>query len=288
MEYKKYSENELKQLHIVLYDILKEIDRVCRAHNIRYFAIGGTAIGVHFWESIIPWDDDIDICMTSEDYKRFMQIAPKALKKGYTLQWPGNEKHTPFYFAKVRKDNTLFIEEVTQNLNIHQGIYVDIFPMNKVPQKQWKEKVQRFIVKYINIAFICKDVWILKYCGKTQTSHPYNWNFLFCLIFRIILTFISKDWLYRAYWNLITMYDNNKSKYYNIILMPRDHIPVESILNLQTKTFGPLTVPAPNNLIDYLRNHYENLTKDIPEDKKQNHRPIVLSFDTTKDSTNYS
>ena len=124
MEYKKYSENELKQLHIVLYDILKEIDRVCRAHNIRYFAIGGTAIGVHFWQSILPWDDDIDIGMTCKDYERFIEIAPKFLRKGYILQWPGNEPFSPFYFAKVRKENTLFVEEITQNLNMHQGIYV--------------------------------------------------------------------------------------------------------------------------------------------------------------------
>ena len=54
MENKQYTEQELQQLHAVLYDILAEIDRVCRENDIRYFIIGGTAIGAHFFDGIIP------------------------------------------------------------------------------------------------------------------------------------------------------------------------------------------------------------------------------------------
>ena len=59
-----YTKEELQALHRELYDILRETIRVCEEHDIRYFLIGGTAIGALYDQAILPWDDDIDIGMT--------------------------------------------------------------------------------------------------------------------------------------------------------------------------------------------------------------------------------
>jgi lipopolysaccharide cholinephosphotransferase len=67
-----YSESELEKLHKVLYEILGEIVRVCDILNIPYFIQGGTAIGAFFENAILPWDDDIDVGMTRENYERFL------------------------------------------------------------------------------------------------------------------------------------------------------------------------------------------------------------------------
>lgn len=278
MENKQYTEQELQQLHAVLYDILAEIDRVCRENNIRYFIIGGTAIGAHFFDGIIPWDDDIDIGMTAGDYERFMAVAPAALRTGYTLCWPGNEPHTPFYFAKVRKDGTRFVEEVTEGLDMHHGIYVDIFPMNRVPQSKRKERWQRKTAKYLNLAFICKDAWMLKHCGTPKTSKPYNWNWMLCFLFRLLLSCVSKKAIYNMLWRTLTRYDHGNGEYYNVIIMPQDHIAVTAIDSLDMRRFGQMDVYAPSDLETYLRHHYGNITKYPPEEKRINHRPMVLQF----------
>ena len=57
----KYNSDILRELHRELHDITREVVRVCDEANIPYFIQGGTAIGAHFFEDIVPWDDDIDL-----------------------------------------------------------------------------------------------------------------------------------------------------------------------------------------------------------------------------------
>ncbi len=82
-----YTKEELQALHRELYDILRETIRVCEEHDIRYFLIGGTAIGALYDQAILPWDDDIDIGMTRDQYNRFLEVAPTALGEQYFLSY---------------------------------------------------------------------------------------------------------------------------------------------------------------------------------------------------------
>ena len=107
---KKYTAEELDLLHAELYDILGETIRVCQKHDIPYFVIGGTAIGALYDQAILPWDDDIDIGMTRENYNKFLKVAPGELGPSYFLSWIETDPHTPYYFAKVKKNDTLFVE----------------------------------------------------------------------------------------------------------------------------------------------------------------------------------
>lgn len=274
----QYSEKELKQLHNVLYDIMGEVKRVCNLLNIPYFAIGGTGIGIHFYKAIIPWDDDIDIGMTRENYERFLKEAPAVLRKGYFLQWVETDIHTPFYFAKVRRDGTLFIEDTTKHLDIHHGIFVDIFPMDKVPDNPRLQKLQRTISKYLNLAFIAKDVWLWRHCGKPMCENPYNWNAFYCFLFKGFVSLFSKKQLYAMFTKSVAFFNNRKCQYCNIVLMTRDHIAMQSVENLEKRPFGPLTISAPSNLETYLRHHYPRLRKDLPKEEQVNHRPLELRF----------
>ena len=92
-----YSYEELKKLHHCLYDILKEIKRVCNLLDIKFVTLGGSAIGVYFWNGIIPFDDDIDIGMKRTDYDRFLKEAPALLGEKYFLQWYKSDYHTPLF-----------------------------------------------------------------------------------------------------------------------------------------------------------------------------------------------
>ena len=60
-----------------LLDLLKEVDAFCREHGITYYCAGGTVIGAARHRGFIPWDDDIDIYMTRENFFKF----DKALKE---------------------------------------------------------------------------------------------------------------------------------------------------------------------------------------------------------------
>ena len=96
---------------------------MCQKHNIPYFVIGGTAIGALYDQAILPWDDDIDIGMTRENYNKFLKVAPEELGPSYFLSWIETDPHTPYYFAKVKKNDTLFVEEMFKNVPMHPGIF---------------------------------------------------------------------------------------------------------------------------------------------------------------------
>ena len=281
---KEYTTEELKQLHIILYEILEEIIRVCNKNNIPYFIQGGTAIGAFFENAILPWDDDIDIGMTRENYKHFLEIAPKELGESYFLQWIETDPRTPFYFAKVRKNNTLFVEKDFCDIPMHQGIYIDVFPFDKVPNNQALQKAHRIVSNFFNCCFMGKEVWMWKHFGKCEIENPTNRGPIPCLFNKIVNSLLSKKTIYRILSSVQACFNSWNTIYYNMVLMPKDHISVESIENPQSVKFGELTVVAPNNLETYLRHHYRNLRRHIPKEEQQNHRPVHLSFNTQEEN----
>ena len=162
----KYDKEDLSRLHAELLDILSEIVRVCEKCGIDYFIQGGTAIGALFNRGIVPWDDDIDIGMMRDDYERFLRFAPQHLRRGYFLEWFGTEHNTPFYFAKVKKDGTLFVEEMFRGMEIHHGIFVDIFPYDRIPDNPLLERLHRFRSRFWINCFIGKAIWLWRWCGR--------------------------------------------------------------------------------------------------------------------------
>jgi lipopolysaccharide cholinephosphotransferase len=280
---REYTQEELRRVHAELYSILAEIIRVCEKCGIPYFIQGGSAIGAFFENAILPWDDDIDIGMTRKNYKRFLREAPKVLGPEYFLQWVGCDPHTPFYFAKVRKNNTLFVENDFAKLDIHNGIFIDVFPYDKVPDNIILQKFHRILSNFFNCCFMGKDIWMWKHLGKCQIKNPTNRGAIPCFFNRLVDILFTKKAIYRMLSVVQGMFNSWNTKYYNMVLMPKDHISVKSIENLQKIKFGDLTVSAPSDLETYLRHHYSNLRRYIPKEEQQNHRPTYLSFDLEKD-----
>ena len=125
--------DSIRDLQLALFEMLKDIDRICRQNDIKYSLACGTALGAIRHQGFIPWDDDLDIMFLRPEYERFLEIAPPLLKeKGYTLQREFTETW-PMHWSKVRKDNTTFIENFDAKIEgIHQGIFVDLFPIDNL------------------------------------------------------------------------------------------------------------------------------------------------------------
>lgn len=277
----EYTDEELHRLHEVLYETLTEIVRVCDLLNIPYFIQGGTAIGAFYEESILPWDDDIDLGMTRPNYERFLREAPALIDDSrFFLQWVETEPHTPFYFAKMRRKNTTFLEHDFRNLPIHQGIFIDIFPYDRVPDNPWMQRAQRTLANFFNCCFIGKEVWMWRHCGRCETDHHTNRGFLPCLLQRIVQTLLTKRMVYRLLRLSQGMANGLRSAtFYNMVLMPRDHIAVHAVENPERRQLGPVSVWAPSDLETYLRRHYPGLQRYVPKEKQQNHRPDLLQFE---------
>ena len=278
----RYDEKDLMQLHTMLYQILAEIDRVCKRHDIPYFIQGGSAIGAFYNKGIVPWDDDVDVGMTRENYNRFLEVAPKELGAEYFLEWFGTESNTPFYFAKVKRNNTLFVEHIWKDMDIHHGVFVDIFPYDRVPNNKTLEKLHRFSVKFWVNCFMGKQIWLWKHCGKCLIENPLPKSWISCAAIRVVCSLLSRKAIYNKMCRVMGRYNNCETEYINIVRMPKDQIRRRYAENPVLMEFGGMLIPVPDNVEEYLRHHYPNLRPVLPVEEQVNHAPYKLNFDTTK------
>lgn len=147
-----YINNErLRTLQLIELDILKEVDRVCKEHNITYYLGEGSLLGAIRHQGFIPWDDDLDILMPREDYKKFLEIAPGCMDSKYDLV---NELREPTYYLPFSKVFSLetygFVNRQLCLDDAHRGPFIDIFPLDYFPTTdkkalQWKYKKIRCI-----------------------------------------------------------------------------------------------------------------------------------------------
>ncbi len=140
----------LKQLQRGLVEILKEIDRICRANGIQYYLYGGTLLGAVRDGKIIPWDDDMDIVMYREDYDRFLEVCKTQLNELYSVQTCFNDPGYPMLFAKIRKNGTFIREEKWDRLLKNNGIYVDILPLDNYFPKGFRAEFGLKIMGFIH------------------------------------------------------------------------------------------------------------------------------------------
>jgi len=114
--------------------ILQSIDEICKRHQIPYWLSGGSMLGAVRHEGFIPWDDDLDIEMLRPDFERLMRILPKELPDNLVLQWHTTDPNYFFQYAKIRDRNSqLFERNGYDQVWKEHGIYVDVFPLERMP-----------------------------------------------------------------------------------------------------------------------------------------------------------
>ncbi len=121
----------LRQAQLIMLDMLIEFDEICKKHQLRYWLDSGTLLGAVRHQGFIPWDDDIDLAMPVEDYHRFLEIAQSELSNDIFLQTSQTDKDFRFDYIKLRSNRAGIVEfhEKDKQVNYHQGVFVDIFPM---------------------------------------------------------------------------------------------------------------------------------------------------------------
>lgn len=142
---------QLRHLQLTILEIMRDVDALCKEHNIEYYLLGGSSIGAIRHKGFIPWDDDLDIVMSPDNYSKFISVCRQYLDKDkYYFQeglvdWPLN-------FSKVRLKGTRLVEyegyaDSPENL----GIYLDVFKLENSPSSILGQRWQYLLAKY----FLC-------------------------------------------------------------------------------------------------------------------------------------
>ncbi len=139
------SSQELRKLQLNLLEMLIEIDRICRKYYINYSLDGGTLLGAVRHGGFIPWDDDIDVIMRREEYRKFYIACQKDLDTSrFFLQEYRTDPHYRWGYEKLRRKNTEFIRLGQEHLKIRTGVFVDIFVADNVPDNPFIRRLHLF------------------------------------------------------------------------------------------------------------------------------------------------
>lgn len=153
-------EDKLRRLQLTQLEILEYVDAFCRKNDIKYSLYAGTMIGAVRHKGFIPWDDDLDIFMPRDEYNRFIELWNKEVHEKYLLQ---NKDNTPSFtqsFTKIRKKNTNFLQEDDLGKDYHTGIFIDIFPVDRITNNSIGKKLFQLRVMVYQLMmreFVPKD-----------------------------------------------------------------------------------------------------------------------------------
>ncbi|MDD3187685.1 MAG: LicD family protein [Bacilli bacterium] len=254
---KKMQKHELK--------ILKEFARVCELIGVKYYLDGGTMLGAIRHKGFIPWDDDIDVFMLREDYEKLLAAAPKHLKKQYFLQTFITDNGYLNNFAKIRDNETTFIEKTVKNSDINHGIYIDIFPIDnydinkKARNFIFNKLINYYILKlYRNYSVDTKKRKLKKFISLL-IPHSKKTN---------LKTIIKKE-------NIFVKDRKNRCKYLrnyaSVYSLDKAIFKYEWIGNGKLVDFEDMRVYVPENYDMWLKTIYGDYMKLPPEEKRKPH-----------------
>lgn len=184
-------DSSLKKLQNSQLLILKEIKRICEKENIEYSLAGGTLLGAYRHGGFIPWDDDIDIYMTIDNFTRFEKIANKELKSNFFYQTPNTDLECKsFQCGRVRLEGTYFESNSLPNNWKHNGVFVDILPLIKVSESKIAQKI--FFYKF-NV--IVRIVWL----KNNYKPNPKNIFFKLIMKLSYLITFFIPSSIFEKF-----------------------------------------------------------------------------------------
>lgn len=129
---------EMKKVWAVLLDMLNEFDKVCRTNGLRYTVAYGTLLGAIRHGGFIPWDDDLDLVMSRDDYDRLCAAAEESFRPPYFFQTERTDPGFSRPFARLRNSGTTAFQQIEDYRTIpyNQGIFIDIFPLDNFPDEE--------------------------------------------------------------------------------------------------------------------------------------------------------
>lgn len=258
-------------------EVMKYIDVVCRKNGIIYYIMGGTALGAIRHGGFIPWDDDLDIFMTLEEYGKFKAaMAADGNPKFILQEWRTVDKYLEY--AKVRMNGTTFIEESFKDRkDMHQGIYVDIMMLHKVPDCKFVQKLVYYENKFVTLYALSQRNWKPKSGGQKMVLNLLNvlpCQLIAKLCYRRIYKYEDrKEGFKWCYW--IT-----PAKFRSGLFEPKFFESPVDVPFEDTFFYGSKYIK------EYLEYRYGNYMK-LPSEEQQKAAVHAMIFDTEKDYTEY-
>lgn len=278
---KEYDDITLKKVQEAELEILRDFVELCEKNNLVYFGIAGTAIGAIRHGGFIPWDDDIDVAMPRKDFDKFVEIAREQYGDKYLVMNGNENENYPLLTTRWMIKETKFIEHALKNIDCQLGIFLDIYPLDKIPDDEKLFKKQARKAFFYSKLLILRSIPfpVLGFKGiKAFVVH------VICLIIHLLMRLfhISKKWLYKKCLDTSTMYNGlGETRRIDFLCDTTAYLNIhynEDIYPLKKVKFEDLYLNFPNKIEKNLKSAYGDFMKLPPIEKRKNHYPYILEF----------
>ena len=277
-------EDILEELHEIELEALKAFLKLCNAHGLRYYAIGGTLLGAVRHKGFIPWDDDVDVAMPRKDYDRLIELvksgeAQEILGEDYRIESWQTDKDFKSYFAKLCATKIEIEEQLLEDTTTRKGYLIDIIPLDGTPDEEVARKV--YYAKAMGLRFLCGTANVNT---GIRTSRS-KWEQAILRVVRALrlYRFIDVRKVYRQMDRLFMAQDAERAEYAGTLtgaykireIVPREYFG-ESYDEYSLWEFEGMLLRGPKRCDEYLTHMFGDYRKLPPEqNRKVHYKPCI-------------
>lgn len=261
----------IEQVWEVELEILQVVHNVCEKNGLKYTLAYGTLIGAIRHGGFIPWDDDIDIMMPRQDYNILLKIWKGVAPKDYIIQDYNTDEDYTNNFAKVRKNNTTFLQfEDEREKKYHKGIFIDIFPGDRVAVGKIKRNFQ-YVAFAVNLLY--------------SRGYPSGASGIMGKIEQRLLATKKENYAKRRRKaeKIMSRWNNKMTSDYVFpctIACCKHYYPADMFVDLTSIAFNGKIFCMTKDYDRVLRLEYGDYTQFPPEDERVwKHHPLLIDFE---------
>jgi len=271
---------QLSEKKEIMLEMLKQFFAYCEANQLRCYLAGGTLLGAVRHKGYIPWDDDIDLMMPLDDYKKLMDLSiDKPIGENIFLSSTKSNSNHMWPMLKVIDMRTSLVDKGTVRATFEKkqasfyGVYLDVFPMYGLPI-EFNQRMR--CQKKINRIYSG-----LKKSVRIMTKRPQDSNSVFyfrrCVydIVCIPYRFLGYKFFLNKMDEIIQMYNIKDSEYFGfscgITRGTKDHFRTALISDTELLPFENLKCPVFSGYDEMLKNQFGDYMQLPPKDQRRWH-----------------
>ena len=249
---------KMKKIWAVELDLLDQLDRVCQKYDIPWYLSGGSLLGAVRHHGYIPWDDDIDLMMYRKDFDRLCEVAEDEFAEPYFFQTEETDPGAMRGHAQLRNSSTTAILKSEERFNYHfnQGIFIDIFPLDNVPDDPAER--QAFVKKVNQLKHRARQFY--NYCNgyPNKNLSGLKQHLLYSKFFFDKLRNGGRNTYYDRFVKEITKYDDQDTKNVMMVMLETEKCCWERkyVANPTRVPFEMLSLPIPKDYDPLLTKQY--------------------------------
>lgn len=273
---------KLKKIWNVELDLMEKLFSVCEKYDLHPIVYSGTMLGAVRHRGFIPWDDDFDIALQRTEFNKLLEVAENEFRGDYFFQTALSDRKFFFGYARLRNSSTTGMITWNKSKDYNNGIYVDIYVLDGIPQNAFllkKQYIEKEIVKQILVCYNIDDEyhsrkpkWLVKAIHLLAQSRPYE------------------EW-YKIYTHVISKYSGKADKLsqmtHEMQVIKKYWCYKSDLKDIIWVDFENTKVPVPQNYDSILRHFYGDYMKFPPVSERGAWHETQIEFDPDQSYLEY-